>query len=212
MDANSTALKLRYLSQLVHISQGTGIMGAALAHGWVSDRPGSRLRLLSPLFLLLAGICSSAFIYLLPEAWQLGKVWAAPLSDAEFLRLAAVSFLLTAAGLSELMANSEKTSGVWKHGLPAVMVFSAAVYFFYSHENPDALLKTSLLHFSIALPLAAGAILLWVSFSVRNKALSVAWITFALISSLQLITFREPDSAFVPVPLTFNTVNVSHNR
>ncbi len=182
-------------------------MITALAAGYVCDRPGSRLKILIPLSLLLAGIISLAAVPAILGEWNLPAAWKIIESRRMFLLLAAVSFLCIGAGLAETLSLSQAGGRTWGRVSSVFLLTCAGIYLaVHIRVHPEAARHVRILHMGIGIPLAAAAAVRLIESIWTSKPMRLAWLALLMVASIQLLTYREPDTVFAPRTVTMSQI------
>ncbi len=175
----------------------------ALTAGYVCDRPGSRLKVLIPLSLLLAGIISLAAVPAILSGWDIPAMLEIMKSKRLFLLLAAVSFLCIGAGLAETLSLQPGGGRTWGRVSSVFLLACAGIYLaVHTRVHPEAARQVMILHMGIGIPLAVAAAVRIVESIWTSKPLRLAWLALLIVASIQLLTYREPDKAFAPRTVT----------
>jgi len=190
-------------STLIHITQGAALFVLGAAEIYTRGDQDSRASLAGPLALLAAAIVMPLFMLALPGGWSLTQLRAALEIRKGFYLFVAFACLFGAAGLSRIASRSSKGGG-WRALFLFFLAASGALYFTLAWRvNEEAWRQVLAWHAAIGttLLLAVAAKAAYI-FSGR-RALHVCWAALLLVTSLQLLAYKEIPGAFSLRIVTF---------
>ncbi|MBI4802767.1 MAG: hypothetical protein HY796_09630 [Elusimicrobia bacterium] len=186
-------------SNAIHLLQGVALLALGLAEAHPPDNPlHKKLSLAAPLvFVLSAAGAAAAVLYFL-GGWSVKSALFALNIKKGFYIFVTFACYYASAGLSRFMylASDEKSRG-WHHVSLAFLTAIAVLYFTMGAKvNEEAAQAVSAAHAAIGATLLAAVLARLLHDFLKRKAFQAAWIAFLLITSFQLLAYREPGSAF----------------
>lgn len=185
-------------STLIHSLQGLALLVLGACEAYSADNPGRRIAAAGPLALLAAAVGIPLVVFLLPGGGSVEQARVALELRRGFYLFVAFSCLFGAAGLSRLAGiASGREKGGWEGLFLAFLALSGGLYFMMaSRVNEEAWRQVMVWHSAMGatllLAVAAGAAALLSG----RRVFRVGWAALLLATSIQLLTYREADSAF----------------
>lgn len=188
-------------SNLIHSAQGGAllILGAAEAY---AARGGARraAAVAAAAVLVLAGAATFLAVLALPGGWNLEQLSAALSLRRGFYLFIAFACVFAGAGLGRLTQESlGRSGGGWHAVFLANLAFAGVLYFMLAWRvNEEAWGEVLARHASIGAALLAAVAARAADLRFPRPALRAAWTALLLVTGLQLLVYREAQSAFAP--------------
>ena len=185
-------------STVMHAAQGAALLVLGLTEAYAVREPGGRMKLASPLVFLLCGTAMLlAMLYFL-GGWSLKNALFSLRIKSGFYIFISFACFYASAGLSQLtfFATEEKGRG-WHYLFLAFLAVIGLLYFGMSQKvNSGAAVEVAAYHSAFGFTLLAAVIFKFLHGFRPRKAFNLAWIVLLLVSSFQLLSYREVAGAF----------------
>lgn len=154
-----------------------------------------------PSLILIAGL----FLPLFAFSHHLGELelaWQATIYDPQQRQHMFMALLMSIAGFSELMRLKYRES-LWKFVLPVVLSIIGVLFLTHpQHGTSDAVLQAALIHKYLGSVLVLSGVfraleMLWQN--KNKKWLAYPWLIFLTFAAALLISYREPQGAYMPM-------------
>lgn len=170
------------------------VSGIALlqAVGYLKNKPH-----LWPSFILGAGLFLPLFAFS-HHIGELGLAWRATILDPQQRQHMFMAILLTIAGFAELM-RVKHIKSAWRVVFPAVLIAIGVLFLTHpQHGTSEAVIKAALIHKYLGAVLVLSGIFRGAEILRPNKKwLKYPWIIFLVMAAVLLISYREPQGAYM---------------
>lgn len=194
-----TPEELVFYSNIAHwIEGGIFLIVAVIAllqvYGYWENKP-----YLWPSLILIAGL----FLPLFAFSHHLGELelaWQATIYDPQQRQHMLMAIIMSIAGFSELMRLKYRES-LWKFVLPIVLATIGILFLTHpQHGTSEAVLQAALIHKYLGGVLVLSGVFRGVEVLWPNrKWLAYPWLVFLTIAAVLLISYREPEGAYMPM-------------
>lgn len=162
-----------------------------------------------PSLILIAGLFLPIFSYI-HHLDELGLAWKATIYDPQQRQHMFMAILMSIAGFSELMRLKYRES-LWKFVLPIALGIIGILFLTHpQHGTSEAVLQAALIHKYLGSVLVLSGVfraleMLW----YNRKWLAYPWLLFLAIAAVLLISYREPEGAYMPMNQNMSEMNHS---
>lgn len=152
-----------------------------------------------PSLILIAGLFLPIFSFI-HHLDELGLAWQATIYDPQQRQHMFMAILMSIGGFSELMRLKYRES-LWKFILPIVLATIGVLFLTHpQHGTNEAVLQAALIHKYLGSVLVLSGVfraaeMLW----PNRKWLAYPWLIFLTIAAVLLISYREPEGAYMPI-------------
>ncbi len=185
-------------STAIHIAQGAALLVLGLTEAYAGVEPGKRINFFSPAALLASGSAMALIMLYLLGDWSLDNALAALNTKNGFFIFVSFACFYAAAGLSQLTSLSSGGKGRgWHYVFLLFLAAIAALYFGVAGRvGPEAAAKVGIYHSAMGVTLLAAVLFkILYGFSPR-RSLHLVWTILLLMTSFQLLSYREMPGAF----------------
>lgn len=185
-------------STVMHSAQGCALLVLALSEAYAVKKPGGKTGLAAPAAFLLSGAAMCLAMLHFLGGWDIKSALLSLELKSGFYIFVSFACFYASAGLSLLTFRSSGGKSLfWRY---LFLVFLAAIgllYFGMSGKvNPEAAAGVAAYHAAFGLTLLAAVFFKLLHELRPRRALNLAWIILLLISSFQLLSYREVPGAF----------------
>lgn len=151
-----------------------------------------------PSLILTAGLFLPLFVFS-HHMGELGLAWEATMYDPQQRQHMLIAILLSIAGFSELMYLKYQGFG-WRFVFPVALATIGILFLTHpQHGTSEAIVQATLIHKYLGTILVLsgifrGAEMLW----QNRRWLAYPWLVFLIIAAVLLISYREPEGAYMP--------------
>lgn len=157
-------------------------------------------QLAGSILVLIAGGFLVPYMLLHHGLGRVGATWQFLMNDPQQRQHLIMGLLLMLAGLAELMnALSVLKSKLWQMAFPTALAVIGVLFMIHDqHGTAEAMHASIIFHRYLGSALILSGILKAVAviFGERYKKLHYIWIVFLAITSILLVTYREPEGAY----------------
>jgi len=184
-------------STAIHIAQGAALLVLGLTEVYAGE-PGKRLKLFSPAALLAGGIAMALVMFYFLGGWSLDNTMVALKLKNGFLIFVSFACFYASAGLSQLTFLTSGGKGRGWHYLFLIFLAVIAVLYFSvaSRVGAEAAAEVRVYHSAMGVTLLAAVLFKLLHGFRPRRGLHLGWIMLLLMTSFQLLSYREVEGAF----------------
>jgi len=185
-------------STAIHIAQGAALLVLGLTEAYAGLEPGKRIKLFSPAALLAGGIAMALIMLYFLGGWNLDNTMGALKMKNGFFIFVSFACFYASAGLSQLtfLSSGEKSRG-WHYIFLLFLAVIAVLYFGMAKRvGPEAAAKVGIYHSAMGVTLLAAVLLKLLYGFLPRRSLHLVWTVLLLMTSFQLLSYREIPGAF----------------
>ena len=193
-----TPEELAFYSNVAHWIEGVIFLIVAMIvllqiFGYLKNR-----LYLWPSLILIAGLFLPIFSYI-HHLDEPGLAWQATIYDPQQRQHMFMAILMSIAGFSELRRLKYRES-LWKFLLPGVLATIGILFLTHpQHGTSEAVMQAALIHKYLGSVLVLSGVFRGVEMLQPNqKWLKYPWVIFLTIAGILLISYREPEGAYMP--------------
>ena len=195
---------LRLASTVVHFFQGMAFFAMAVATCYTGVGCKRWIKFVSPLACIAAGILSLFAIGVILGDWNFNDAINIIRLKPGFFIFMALTLLLLSAGFSEaLFAADERRNKMWKYFQLFFLGFMAVLYMMmHTRVNNEAIHFVMIDHVAIGATLMTALIMKVAELFTAKKIIKMTGIIFLLMTSFQLMVYKEDVRSFSYNPTT----------
>ncbi|MEA3306399.1 MAG: hypothetical protein U9Q34_01265 [Elusimicrobiota bacterium] len=202
----------RVASNYIHFLHGSVffIMGITAAYVHVKEKKDQgKFRFISPLSFIIAGVLSFLVIIGVLGHWSLESAIVVMKIKPGFFIFMALSCIFVSAGVSGVLFEADRGANkFWGFFYWIFIIAIAALYaFMHTRVNSEASLFVMTHHIAMAGTLTMALIFKLTGIFTEKKVIKIFAIVFLLITSFQLLTYKENDNSFKRRVITVETGN-----
>lgn len=185
-------------STIMHEAQGAALLVLGLNEAYAAHTPGGRIRFASPLTFLLSGVVVLLTMLNFLGGWNVANTLLSLQLNRGFYIFISFACFYASAGLSQLtfLYTEERTRG-WHYLFLFFLAVIGFLYFGISQKvSPGAAVEVAAYHSAFGFTLIAAVSFKFLHDFRPRRVFNLVWIVFLLISSFQLLTYREVEGAF----------------
>lgn len=203
MNPFHTAQELVIFSNQIHWVEGWLLLAVVIL-GFLQVRnyiQSNIIKYLWPLIILLAGSILVPYLLLHHGVENFSRAWYYIWNDPQQRQHFIMGLLLMITGSVELLYAAEKIrEKVWKFVWPTVLVIIGVLFMIHTQHGTSAAVHESVIfhrYLGTALILSGIFKALELAWARLYPMLKYIWMIFLLITSIMLITYREPAGAYM---------------
>jgi len=194
-------------STAIHIAQGGALLVLGLIEAYAGLEPGKRIKFASPAALLAAAIGMILLMLYFLGGWSLDNTMAALKLKNGFLIFVSFACCCASAGLSQLafLSSGEKSRG-WHYLFLLFLAAIAVLYFGVARRvGPEVSAVVGVYHSAMGVTLLAAVLFKLLHGFIPRRSLHLGWTMLLLMTSFQLLSYREIEGAFEPRVVSVRT-------
>ncbi|MCG2726015.1 MAG: hypothetical protein L6420_07145 [Elusimicrobia bacterium] len=202
----------RLVSTLIHFLQGAAFFIIGVIAIYIHENGGKaqeKLKFISPLAFIAAGAVSLLAIIIILGDWSFESAIAIMKIKPGFFIFMALSCVFMSAGFSGvLFAADKKKNKVWGY-FYWIFIFSIAVLYALMHTRVNNAASAFVManHIVMAGALAIALVFKITEFFAEKKIIRTLGIIFLLITSFQLLIYKESENSFKYEIVTIKSEN-----
>ena len=186
------------VSTAIHIAQGAALLVLGLTEAAAGLEPGKRIKFFSAAALLAGGVAMALIMLRFLGGGSLDNTMEALKLRNGFFIFVSFACFYASAGLSQLtfLSSGEKGRG-WDHMFLLFLAVIAVLYFSVSDRvGPEAAAEVAIYHSALGVTLLAAVLFKLVHGFRPRRSLHLVWTILLLMTSFQLLSYREIEGAF----------------
>lgn len=187
-------------STAIHMAQGAALLALGLTEACAGHEAGRRIRFASPAALLAGAAAMALIMFHFLGGWSPAKALGALKLKNGFFIFVSFACFYASAGLSQLtfLSSGGKGRG-WYYLFLFFLAVIAALYFSVAGRvGPGAAAEVGVYHSALGVTLLAAVLFKLLHGFLPRRSLQLGWTMLLLMTSFQLLSYREVEGAFDP--------------
>jgi len=194
-------------STAIHVAQGCALLVLGLTEAYAGLETDRRIKLVSPAVFLLSGAAMALFMLYFLGGWSLDGAFGALKMKNGFFIFVSFACFYACAGFSLLtfLFSGEKSRGWWYLFLFFLAVIALLYFRVSTRVGSGAAAQVALYHSGLGVTLLAAVLLKFLHGFRPRRTFHFGWSALLLITSVQLLGYREVKGAFDLHVVSLNT-------